>query len=63
MIKVNRGNSEYTCKKNVRLHTLLTIIKAFYARGFYDPANHKQHKFDSFTFTESATGLSYAEIA
>ena len=32
--KVNRGNSEYTYKKIVRLHTLLTIIEAFYARGF-----------------------------
>ena len=31
--KVNRGNSEYTYKKIVRLHTLLTIIEPFYARG------------------------------
>ena len=32
--KVNRGNSEYTFKKIVRLHMLLTIIEPFYARGF-----------------------------
>ena len=54
--RVNRGNSEYSFKKNHTPAHAVNYYRTFLCERVFDPSDHKQHKFDSFTFTESAMG-------
>ena len=52
--KVNRGNSEYTYEKNCTPVHTVNYYQTFLCERVLGPSDHKQHKFDSFTFTELA---------
>ena len=54
--KVNWGNAEYTYQKIRTPAHAVNYYRSFLCERVFDPSDHKQHKFDSFTFMESATG-------
>ena len=55
-VNVNWGNSEYTWKKNGMPAHAVNYYRSLLCERVFDPLDHKQPRFDSFTFMESATG-------
>ena len=61
ILAVSIPQSKYcTYQKNRTPAHAVNYYRTFLCERVFDPSDHKQHKFDSFTFTESATWSQYS---